>query len=224
MIDHILDALVASGFERSDVVFVCGYRAEVLKRAYPDLSYIDNRDYAQNNILVSLLHARERMHDGFVSSYADIVYRDRAVIDAVASPHDLVLVYDTDWRRRYQNRSMHPESDAEKLRVHGDRIVELSRRIPAADASGEFIGVLKASARGAAAFIATYDAARAAFGDAPVFREGRSLARAYLIDLVQHMIEAGHAVYGVPIHGGYMEIDTLEDVAHAETWWHESER
>ncbi len=55
---------------------------------------------------------------------------------------------DTDWRRQYRQRSQHPESDAEKVLAQGDRITSVSRRIPAAAASGEYIGVAKFSPHG----------------------------------------------------------------------------
>ncbi|KYG11204.1 nucleotidyl transferase [Sorangium cellulosum] len=219
MLDSILDALAAGGFKRSDVVFVCGYKAEVIRAAYPDLTYVENRDWEQNNILLSLLCAREHLEGGFVSTYADIVYRPGIVADLVRSPHDIALACDTDWRRRYVNRSQHPETDAEKLRADGDRVVEISRRIPSEAATGEFIGVMKLSARGAARLLAAFDAARASFAELPEFREGRTFRRAYLIDLLEEMIESGAALHKVDTHGGYMEIDTLEDASLADAWW-----
>ncbi|WP_437659985.1 NTP transferase domain-containing protein [Sorangium sp. So ce1182] len=220
MLDSILDALAAGGFRRSDVVFVCGYKAEVIRAAYPDLTYVENRDWEQNNILLSLLCAREHLGGGFVSTYADIVYRPEIVADLVRSPHDITLACDTDWRRRYVNRSQHPETDAEKLRADAaGRVVEISRRIPSESATGEFIGVMKLSARGAAGFLSAFDAARAAFSERPEFREGRSFQRAYLIDLLQHMLESGADLHKVDTHGGYMEIDTLEDASLSDAWW-----
>ncbi|MGK3986516.1 phosphocholine cytidylyltransferase family protein [Sorangium sp. So ce136] len=220
MLDSILDALAAGGFRRSDVVFVCGYKAEVIRAAYPDLTYVENRDWEQNNILLSLLCAREHLEGGFVSTYADIVYRPEIVADLVRSPHDVTLACDTDWRRRYVNRSQHPETDAEKLRADAaGRVVEISRRIPSESATGEFIGVMKLSARGAARFLSAFDAARAAFSERPEFREGRSFRRAYLIDLLQYMLESGADLHKVDTHGGYMEIDTLEDASLSDAWW-----
>ncbi|KYF75511.1 nucleotidyl transferase [Sorangium cellulosum] len=220
MLDSILDALAAGGFRRSDVVFVCGYKAEVIRAAYPDLTYVENRDWEQNNILLSLLCAREHLGGGFVSTYADIVYRPEIVADLVRSPHDVTLACDTDWRRRYVNRSQHPETDAEKLRADAaGRVVEISRRIPSESATGEFIGVMKLSARGAARFLSAFDAARAAFSERPEFREGRSFRRAYLIDLLQYMLESGADLHKVDTHGGYMEIDTLEDASLSDAWW-----
>ncbi|EYF01196.1 phosphocholine cytidylyltransferase family protein [Chondromyces apiculatus] len=223
MLDGILEALAAGGFARSDVVFICGYRAEVIKAAYPDLTYVENRDWEHNNILLSLLCAREHLSGGFVSTYADIVYRPQIVADLMRSPHDLTLACDTDWRRRYEGRSEHPETDAEKLRAEGERVVEISRRIPSAQATGEFIGVMKASARGASALVEAFDEARAQYAG-QVFREGRPFERAYLLDMLQHLVEKGAPIHKVDTHGGYMEIDTLQDASLAETWWRGGER
>jgi L-glutamine-phosphate cytidylyltransferase len=156
-----------------------------------------------------------------VSSYADIVYRGSAVKKVVASPHDKVLVCDTDWRRRYVARTQHPESDAEKMRAEGERIVELSRRIPSETASGEFIGVTKFTPDGARELVAGFDEARAKWAG-QTWREGRTFERAYLIDLLQDMLERGSAFHRVDTHGGYMEIDTQQDLASAEQWWRES--
>lgn len=218
MLDGILEALAAGGLRPPDVVFICGYLAGTLRARYPALDYVENPEWERNNILASLMYARDRMAGGFVSTYADIVYRPAAVEALVRSPHDLTVVCDTAWRRRYLGRSQHPESDAEKLRAEGDRVVEMSRRIPSELAAGEFIGVMKASPAGAARLARAFDEARAAFAG-QVFREGRPFERAYLIDLLQHMLEQGEVIHRIDTDGGYMEIDTLEDAALAESWW-----
>lgn len=218
MLEGILEALEFGGFSRKDVVFICGYRAEVIKERYPDLTYVENRDWENNNILLSLLCAREHLTSGFVSTYADIVYRKEIVRDLVASPHAIALGCDTDWRRRYTGRSQHPETDAEKLRAEGERVVELSRKIASEAAQGEFIGVMKQTVEGARLFLEAFDRAERAYRG-QVFREGRTFEKAYLIDLLQHMIEGGTALHRADMHGGYMEIDTLQDASLAESWW-----
>src|SRR5579859_3645375 len=175
MLDWILEALAAAGFSRKDVVFVCGYRADVIRARYPDLTYVVNRDWEHNNILESLFCARDHLAAGYVSTYSDIVYRGSIVQKLLASPHDRVLGCDTDWRRRYRDRSRHPESDAEKMRAEGERVVELSRQIRPTLASGEFIGVMKVSADGQREMAAAYDAARKAYaGSGKTWRDGRA--------------------------------------------------
>src|ERR1700735_5182010 len=173
MLEWILEALAAGGLARKDVVYICGYRAEVVRSCYPEFTFVENRDWEKNNILASLLCARDHLAGGFVSSYADIVYRGSSVTKAGASPHDKVLVCDTDWRRRYVGRTQHPESDAEKMRAEETRVVELSRRIPSETASGEFIGVTKFTADGARELVAGFDEARAKWAG-QTWREGRT--------------------------------------------------
>ncbi len=221
MLEWILEALAGAGFTRRDVVFIAGYRADVVRARYPEFTFVENRDWANNNILLSLLCAREHLAGGFVSTYADIVYRPSIVRALAASPHAATLGCDTDWRRRYRDRSQHPESDGEKLLAEGDRVVRLSRTIAPEAASGEFIGVARFDANGAKTLTEAFDAARAEYAGR-AFREGRSFERAYLIDLFQWMIERGETFHRADTHGGYMEIDTLEDLAAAPRWWAES--
>lgn len=220
MLEWILEALGEAGFAPKDVVFVCGYAESVIRARYPELTYVRNADWANNNILHSLLCAREHLLGGFVSTYADIVYEGAVVRELVQSPHDIVLGCDTAWRRRYLHRSQHPETDAEKMRAEADRVLELSRHVPSERAAGEFIGVMKLSAAGARRMVDAFDAA-AALHAGRVWREGRSFEKAYLIDLLQEMLEAGADLRRVNTAGGYMEIDTLEDLAMAEQWWRE---
>jgi L-glutamine-phosphate cytidylyltransferase len=218
MLDWILDALQGAGFARSDIVFISGFAEDQLMARYPDLTYVRNGDWPNNNILLSLLCARDCLEDGFVSTYSDIVYDPELVARLVQRREDIVLGCDTAWRRRYADRSQHPETDAEKLCARGDQVIEISRRIAPEHADGEFVGVMKLSRAGAAEFVAAFDQARAASGTG-VFHEGRTLQRAYLIDLLQHMLELGSVMHREDTDGGYMEIDTVEDLARAAQWW-----
>ena len=107
------------------------------------------------------------------------------------------------------------------MRADGERVVELSRRIPPEQASGEFIGVAKFSRGSARDLVEQFDLAKEKWAG-KMWREGRTFERAYLIDLFQDMIERGSSFHRVDTRGGYMEIDTGEDLACAEKWWRES--
>ena len=218
MLDFILEALEGGGIARKDVIFIAGYAEEAVRARYPDLAFVRNAGWADNNILLSLMTARAHLTDGFLSTYADIIYEGDIVRRLIESPADITLGCDTAWRRRYVDRSQHPESDAEKLRADGTRVVELSRRIPSDRASGEFIGVMKLTRRGTGDLLAAFDRARA-LHEGRTFREGRTFEKAYLIDLLAEMLDAGAEMHRVDTPGGYMELDTLEDLAQAERWW-----
>jgi choline kinase len=215
ILEWILESLAEGGFARKDVIFICGYKADILRARYPEFTYVENPDWENNNILATLMYAREHLGAGFVSSYTDILYRGSVVKDLVAAPGNMVLACDTDWRRRYVRRTNHPESDAEKMRAEGTRVVDISRVIPSEDASGEFIGVAKFTPVGALELMAAYDEAKAqceTLGDRP-------FVKAYLIHLFQRMIQRGAAFDRVNTHGGYMELDTLQDLEYAKSWW-----
>ncbi len=220
MLEWILEAFESAGLARRDVVFICGYRADVIKARYPEFTYVTNHDWQNNNILLSLLMAREYLGDGFLSSYGDIVYEGAVVQKLVKSPADIALGCDTAWRRRYVGRTQHPETDAEKLRADGQRVVDLSRPIPSEQAQGEFICVMKMSPAGSADFVQAFEHAERAYGGGQ-YREGRSFQKAYLIDLLAEMLEQGAVMQREDTNGGYMEIDTLQDLSMSEKWWKE---
>jgi L-glutamine-phosphate cytidylyltransferase len=220
MLEWVLEAFAAAGMSRKDVVFICGYRADVIKARYPEFTYVTNHDWQNNNILLSLLMAREYLRGGFVSTYGDIVYEGAVVQKLVQSRADIALGCDTAWRRRYVGRTQHPETDAEKLRADGKRVIELSRTIPSERADGEFIGVMKLTPAGAAGFLEAFDRAERTYAGRP-YREGRTFQKAYLIDLVAEMLESGAVMERADTAGGYMEIDTLQDLSMSEKWWNE---
>ncbi len=219
MLDQILDALAHAGFAKRDIVFVCGYRAEVLRERYPELTFVENAGWESNNILLSLLCARGFMEGGFVSTYADIVYTRDIAKRVTESAHAIALGCDTDWRARYVGRTQHPETDAEKLVAEGERVVRLSRKIASESASGEFIGVMKVSPSAVSGFLSAFDAVAKEYAGKEL-NEGRSFEKAYLIDFLEHarardLLE----LHRVDTAGGYMEIDTLQDRELAASWW-----
>jgi choline kinase len=222
ILDWILEALAGGGFTPRDVAFVGGYQLPVIKAAYPEFFFFENAEWQRNNILASLFCAEPAMEDGFVCSYADIVYRPDAVRRLMQSAADITLLVDTDFRRRYRRRSQHPETDAEKVRAEGERVVEVNRRIPAERADGEYIGVAKFTRRGAALLREHYRRVLARYGEHGPFQGAPSVRMAYLIHLFQDMLEHGVEMHRVNTHGEYYEIDTTEDYQIVQEEWHDN--
>ena len=216
ILDWMLAALEEAGLPVP--VFVGGYLIERIRADYPQMAYCHNRDWADNNILASLFCAEEHMEGGFVCTYADILYRGSVVRRALDHPGDIVLCVDTDWRTRYLDRSQHPEDDAEKVVAGGDRIERIDRSIPAAEASGEYIGVAKFSAEGARLLRQHYHRMRQRH-QGQLWRDGVVFEKAYLIHLFAEMVRQGVALHMVTTDGEYMEIDTEEDFALANDRW-----
>jgi len=216
ILDWMLGAFVAARLKTP--VFIGGYQIDRIRADHPHLTFCHNRDWQRNNILASLMHAEPYMHDGFVCSYSDILFRDTVVREAVEHGGDIVLCVDTQWRDRYIHRSEHPEADAEKVILDGDRVVRIDRGIPSDEADGEYIGVASMSAAGARLFIDHYHRVADCFAARP-WRGAVVFEKAYLILLFQEMIEQGVDIRMAPTHGEYMEIDTEEDLRLANEVW-----
>jgi choline kinase len=217
ILDWGLESLCAGG--QTDVVYIGGYQIDLIKSEYPHFTFCHNADWPNNNIMESLMHAEEHMDDGFVCAYSDILYRPEIVRDLVKSAHDCTLVCDTDWRTRYRQRTEHPEEDGEKVKLDGNlRVAQINRTMPSDRAFGEYIGVARFTPAGAEALRKHYHDARERAGEGP-FQAAKTFRKAYLIDLFQHMIDAGVDMYAQPTHGGYMEIDTNQDYQIARKEW-----
>src|SRR6266536_2090328 len=137
VLDWTLEAFTSAGLHKP--VFIGGYQIDQIRRDYPTLTFRHNADWQNNNILGSLMHAEADMTSGFVCAYSDILFRDTVVRRAIQHPGDIVLCVDTRWRDRYQARSEHPETDAEKLIAQGDRVQQIHRDMPGENATGEYI-------------------------------------------------------------------------------------
>jgi L-glutamine-phosphate cytidylyltransferase len=216
ILDWALAAFRANGIDR--IAFIGGYQIDKVRAGYPDLTFRHNADWPNNNILASLFHAEDLMDGPFLCSYSDILFTPEVIRRALANTDDMALVVDTQWEKRYTDRTEHPPDDAEKVLVRDGQVTRVSRDIDTDAAHGEYIGVAKFSAAGAARLRDHYRRCRAEFAGKP-FREARIFEKAYLIQLFQDMIEAGEAFTHVDTPGGYIEIDTQQDFDYARRHW-----
>jgi choline kinase len=224
MLARAIDSFRAHGVD--DVVVVRGYQAEVLERRKHELAppgvvrFVENRAYRDNNILQSLFCAAGELDGAFYFTYADIVFAREVVTRLRDAEGDICLVVDRRFRDIYQGRTEHPLPEAEVLSVGaGGLVAKVGKRaLPPEDAAGEFIGLAKLSAAGAARFTAAWRELERAYAgrDQAPFQRAPAWRQAYLTDLLQHMIDAGEPMVPVWIDGQWREIDTVQDLERAE--------
>lgn len=216
ILDWIIDAFRQNGID--DLAFIGGYRIEIVREAYPRFTFRHNADWERNNILASLFHAEDLMDGPFICCYSDILFTPEIVRGLAAAEDDIALSVDTAWLARYEHRSQHPTDDAEKVTVAGGTVTRIHRNIPEPQAHGEYTGVAKFSAKGAARLREHFHRCRRESAGRP-FREAKVFEKAYLIHLFQEMIESGERLAHVDTPGGYIEIDTQEDFEYARRAW-----
>jgi choline kinase len=207
-----VDAYRAAGV--GEINIVRGYMKE--KIAVDGACYFDNDDFRNNNILTSLFYAEAAMDGGFLFSYADIVFRPEVVRTVLDTEGDYALVIDRRWAEAYVGRQNHPVEEGEVARVDDGRVTLVGKKtMPPAEATGEFIGLARFSARAAERMRAQFHARKATLAGRPYGRAPK-FEVAYLTDLLNDLIEAGEVMRPAFIDGGWREIDTVEDLERAK--------
>jgi L-glutamine-phosphate cytidylyltransferase len=218
MLDWAVDAFRQNGV--TDIAFIGGYRIETVQEANPEFTYRHNTDWPNNNILASLMYAEDLMDEPFMCCYSDVLFTPAIVGGMLRNTDDIALAVDTGWLTRYEHRTEHPSDDAEKVTVANGSVTRLHREIPEADAYGEFIGLAKFSTAGAVALKQHYHNRREEFAGQP-YRGAKVFEKAYMIHLMQDMIESGSRMAHVDTPGGYIEVDTQQDFEYARNFWTE---
>lgn len=197
-----------------DLVAVTGYRGEMLADR-PSLRTVLNPAYAETDMVRSLWCAKEALSETSVVSYSDVLYTPAVLERVLASPHDVAVAVDRNWRSYWERRHEDPTEDAESLRIDDDsRITSIGQPIEAMAApEAQYIGLMKFSPSGTANLREAYRRAEEAddAGRTP-FDSYRSLDDLHMTDLLQGMIDLGMDVHAVPIDGGWVEIDTPRDL------------
>jgi len=197
-----------------DIVVVRGYKREMID--YPNIRYYENTEYENNNILRSLFYAESEMDDEFIFSYSDIMFEKGILEKLLQSEADISLVVDIDWITHYVRRYQHPISEAELVKVKNNRITKIGKKIcPPDEAHGEFIGLARFSKLGAEILRSNYQRVVTKYHGKP-FQQATSVEKAYLTDMVQELIDRDYAIHSVDITGGWIEIDTPEDLQRAK--------
>jgi choline kinase len=207
-----VDAYRAAGIDEINIVR--GYMKE--KIAIPGARYFDNDEYRTNNILNSLFYAEPAMDGGFLFSYSDIVFRPEVVRTVIETEGDYALVIDRRWHEAYVGRVNHPVEEGEVARVDDGRVTLVGKKtMPPEQATGEFIGLARFSARAAEQMRARFWERKQALAGKPYGRAPK-FEVAYLTDLLNDLIESGEVMRPAFIDGGWREIDTVEDLERAK--------
>lgn len=138
IIEWQIDALLAAGIE--EIFVVLGYAAErverLLRQTYPDapIRTIFNPFYEVADNLASCWMAREAMREDFVLLNGDTLF-ESAVLERLLDsvPRAITLAVD--------HKSGYDEDDM-KVRLDGDRLLRVGKRLPLAEVNGESIGMM----------------------------------------------------------------------------------
>ena len=198
LIQWQIDALKKAGI--NDIAIVRGYLANTFDF---NCKYFDNKRWAETNMVMSLLAAKEWLCNyDCISSYSDIIYSSNAVSRLINSSSDIAITYDPNWKTLWNLRFNDPLSDAETFKVRNNILSEIGNRaLSENEIEGQYMGLIKYSKKGWV--LINNHLSR--------FSE-HELYKMDMTTLLQSLIDAGIKVNAIPIKDNWYEIDSESDL------------
>lgn len=202
----------------TDITVVTGYAGDQMKGE--GVAFIHYPDYIKGTELDSILAAQEKMHNGFLMLYSDILLENQVIAQLLACKEDIVLVLDNSIQyleavegkvTDYVISRNQPNRKRRNIKFdHQNTLAKIGKKIDPASATHEFIGLAKFSKTGAEQFLQTYhDALKNLEGK---IQEAEDISQFRLTDLIQEMIDRGFTVHYLEIHKGWLEIHFPKDI------------
>lgn len=199
MLQWLLDS---AGCRMENCVFVAGYRAEAIRQRYPQLSVIENADWANTGSGTSLLTAPLPENHPVLVSYSDILFRDSVPSKLAGTGADIAVAWDSLWKHRYAGRSSEDLLRCEKVIVQQNRVVRLGPDLPVDWANGEFIGLVWFSSKAVNAL----NQLKSKIPD--------SLRKRNLSEYIEYFRGLGLSIAAVDVAGDWAEFNEPRDIAH----------
>jgi phosphoenolpyruvate phosphomutase len=195
------------------ITVVRGYAAERVQAS--DVEFVENEDFEDTGELPSLNKARDRIDGDMIISFGDILFRQHILNNLLAEEHDIVVAVDAMWKRRRERGANGYVDYITATRPYSLRYDEenafLTRMAPDLSAEkihGEWIGLIKTTARGSAAVCGALD----------VLSKRVDFRRLRFDDLFNYLVSRGQQVQVLYITGQWLDVDDLEDLARAQAF------
>ncbi|MGD8728886.1 MAG: NTP transferase domain-containing protein, partial [Gemmatimonadota bacterium] len=209
ILSHIVTTYQAQGI--TDVTVVRGYRKDAV--ALPELTYVDNDDYATTGELYSLHLALEvsgESDEGILVSYGDVLFR-KYVLEALAEAEsDFAIAVDTNWMESV-NRAR--EADYVSCSMPNTRhafysevlLEKIGDELDPDRIHGEWMGLLKVSGEAVPRF-------RDMVADICSGPDGQA---ATIPTLLKRLVSGGEKVRVLYNTGHWLDVDSLDDILAA---------
>ena len=199
MLDWQVSALRRGGVDT--IMLVTGYKMEMFDRF--GLKTFHNARWESSNMVRSLLCARQEFGEPLIVSYSDILYKDEIVRRLLSQDRDAVITYDEEWKKLWEERFQNPLDDAESFRIGSDGKIRDIGRKPCSleEIEGQYMGLMRFTPT-ALRWITEYTDRQ----------DSAVLDKMDMTTLLRSLITERLSIYGMPVKGGWCEIDTINDL------------
>lgn len=208
MIDYIIEASLNS--EITDITIVNGYKSHVLEKYLnnQNINFINNEKYGKTNMVSTLFCAKKVLNDDVIISYSDIIYKKEILKSLILSKEEFSVIVDKEWDKLWSLRMQNPLSDLETLKIKENKIIEIGKKPKGYDnIEGQYIGLIKISKEVINKVIKYYEDL-----DKTRLYDGKDYDNMYMTSFIQMVIENLMDVSPVYTKGGWIEIDSIDDL------------
>jgi choline kinase len=218
LLDWTLTAARENGI--TDIMVVGGYKSEKLAR--PDVQLIYNTEYSVTSDIGSMMMAETWFGEEFVMSFGNIAYRPDVLRAVLSSTAEIGVAVDLDWQPYSERRFGDPLREATSLRMTEDGTIrslgQAVNRLE--DVHAQFVGLVVFRGRGVKALHRAWIRAKTdASYRRPILGHRNALDRLAMTDVLDELTTGDVPVKAIPVHGGWVEVHTPEDIAFAEERW-----
>ena len=193
----------------SDIHIATGYRSDQIEAM--GFATTRNPRFAMTNMVTTLFSALpfiEREGD-LIIGYGDIIYERDNLEKLLKSKDEIALMIDYEWRRYWTLRHQDPLQDAETLVLDNQGfVVEIGKKAENYERiQGQYTGLIKIKSDVIPRFIKFYQSL-----NRTEYYDGRDFDNMYMTSFLQALINVGWKVKAIGVNGGWLELDSVEDL------------
>ena len=200
----------------NDIVVVTGYKKQ--KFTIKNVGYMHNPNFREQEQIGSLMTARSKIVGDVLIMFGDILFEETILQQMLNSKCDIVIAVDKNWEKSYEERPDNPKSEADKVLIKDDKVIQISAKNIKINNNdndvGELLGLMKLSPKGSKILIEQYEKLENSHADK--FHDAASLKKAKFVDMLQELVSLGIIITPVYIKGKWCEIDTKHDLEIAK--------
>lgn len=173
-----------------------------------DLKYYTNKNFNKTNMVFTLFCAKDFMDDDIIISYSDIIYEKEVLEELINNTDDISVVVDKKWKELWNQRMENPLDDAETLIIKNGKIIQLGKKTNDYNKiEAQYIGLIKISKNVISTIIKLYESL-----DKNKLYDEMDFDNMYMTSFIQIIIDNLYEVNPVFISGGWIEIDSINDL------------
>jgi L-glutamine-phosphate cytidylyltransferase len=210
-------------FGISDISIVTGYHNKMIK--LPNISYFHNEKYASTNMIETLFCAKSKLDDSVIVSYGDIIFEKEILSKLIKSNQSISVIIDKDWKNYWNMRFQNPLDDAESLLLDDNGfLTDIGQSVTSYEQiQGQYIGLMKFQNDGVTFLKDFYNKCKnESILSVNPLNPNLDFEKSYMTDLLRSMVINGSKIKSIPIHNGWLELDTFDDFKLYEKKFHEN--